>query len=179
MKKLKKLSIKFIKFSIFGIIVYGGWLAYQKWESFKPVLAKLEEKHPEKYAQMWEEATSLHISETKKLYRELDKMTLADIIDLRYNNFLEKIKCKSIMRAKANLYLRKDKQEKHQPHTDYPFSHKGCLFYINTNNGETYFGKEKVLPVANRMVFFDPGKKHSSSVCSDNDVRITINFNYF
>ena len=90
MKKLKKLSIKFIKFSIFGIIVYGGWLAYQKWEAFKPVLAKLEEKHPEKYAQMWEEATSLHISETRKLYRELDKMTLADVIDLRYNNFLEK-----------------------------------------------------------------------------------------
>ena len=58
MKKLKKLSIKFIKFSILGIIVYGGWLAYQNWEAFKPVLAKLEEKHPEKYAQMWEEATS-------------------------------------------------------------------------------------------------------------------------
>lgn len=87
---MKKLSIKFIKFSIFGIIIYSGWLAYQKWESFKPVLVKLEEKHPEKYAQMWEEATSLHISETKKLYRELDKMTLADVIDLRYKKFLEK-----------------------------------------------------------------------------------------
>ena len=87
---MKKLIIKFIKFSILGIIVYGGWLAYKKWESIKPVLAKLEEKHPEKYAQMWEEATSFHISETRKLYRELDEMTLADVIDLRYKKFLEK-----------------------------------------------------------------------------------------
>ena len=87
---MKKFSIKLIKLSILGIIIYGGWLAYQRWESFKPVLAELEEKHPEKYEQMWEEATSLHISETRKLYRELDKMTLKDIIDLRYKKFLEK-----------------------------------------------------------------------------------------
>ncbi len=87
---MKKLIIKFIKVCIFGIIFYGGWSAYQTWESFKPVLAKLEEKHPEKYEQMWEEATSFHISETRKLYRELDEMTLADVIDLRYKKFLEK-----------------------------------------------------------------------------------------
>ena len=72
------------------IAVYGGWLTYQKWESFKPTLAKLEEKHPEKYEKMWEEAKSFHISETKKLYRELDEMTLADVIDLRYKQILEK-----------------------------------------------------------------------------------------
>tara|TARA_R100000742_G_C4184444_1_gene18500 strand:+ start:72 stop:551 length:480 start_codon:yes stop_codon:yes gene_type:complete len=92
---------------------------------------------------------------------------------------LRKIKYKSLVRVKGNLYVGEKEKRKHLPHTDYDFPHKGCLFYINTNNGETYFGKEKVLPVANRMVFFDPGKKHSSSVCSDNDVRITINFNYF
>ena len=53
MKKLKKLIFKLLKISIFGFIVYGGWLAYQKWESFKPVLTELQEKHPEKYEQMW------------------------------------------------------------------------------------------------------------------------------
>jgi len=90
MKKLKKLSFKLLKISIFGFIVYGGWLAYQKWESFKPVLTELQEKHPEKYEQMWEEAKSLHISEAKKLHRELNEMTKADVIDFRYKKWLEK-----------------------------------------------------------------------------------------
>ena len=81
---------KIIKLIILVIIIFGGWLAYQKWESFKPVLAKLEEKYPEKYEQMWEKAKSLNISETKKLYSELKEMPMADVIDLRYKKFLEK-----------------------------------------------------------------------------------------
>ena len=90
MKKIKKLSIKFIKIIFFGIIIYGGWLAYQKWESFKPVLTELQEKHPEKYEKMWEEAKSFHISEARKFYHELNEMTQAEVIDLRYKKFLEK-----------------------------------------------------------------------------------------
>ena len=90
MKKLKKLSVKFIKIIFFGVIIYGTWLAYQKWESFKPVLTELEEKHPEKYEKMWEETKSFNISEAKILYRELNKMTKAEVIDLRYKKFLEK-----------------------------------------------------------------------------------------
>ena len=113
---------------------------------------------------------------THKLYREPG---ISSSWLYLFNNFLEKIKCKSIMRAKANLYLRKDKQEKHQPHTDYPFSHKGCLFYINDNNGLTYFEKESVKPKANRVVFFNPSKKHASSSCTDEKRRVNINFNYF
>lgn len=96
-----------------------------------------------------------------------------------FNNFLQKINCKIIMRVKANLHLRKDKHEKNNFHTDYPFSHKGCLFYINDNNGLTYFEKESIKPKANRVVFFDPSKKHASSSCTDEKSRININFNYF
>ena len=81
---------KIIKLIILLIIIFFGWLAYQQWESFKPVLAKLEEKHPEKYEQMWEKAKSFNISESKKLYRELKEMPMADVIDLRYKKFLEK-----------------------------------------------------------------------------------------
>ena len=90
MKVLKNLGIKTLQISILGFMIYGGWLAYQKWESFKPILTKLEEKDPEKYEQMWEEATSFHISEAKKLYRELNEMKLADVIDLRYKKLLAK-----------------------------------------------------------------------------------------
>ena len=63
-----------------------------KWEEFKPVLVEFEEKDPEKYAKMVEEAQSFHINETKKLYREIDRMTFAEVIDLRYSKFLEKRK---------------------------------------------------------------------------------------
>jgi len=90
MKILKKLGIKTIQISILGLMIYGGWLVYQKWESFKPILTKLEEKDPEKYEQMWEEAKSFHISEAKKLYRELNEMKLADVINLRYKKLLAK-----------------------------------------------------------------------------------------
>ena len=104
--KLKKLSIfrgflfggwkaylkKLIKLSICGGLLFGGWQTYLKWEEFKPVLAELQEKDPGKYAKMVEEAKSFHINETKKLYRELDNMTFAEVIDLRYSKFLEKRK---------------------------------------------------------------------------------------
>jgi len=95
-----------------------------------------------------------------------------------FENMIKKFKFKSLIRVKANLYIRENKKRKHADHADYPFKHKGCLFYINNNNGETYFEKEKVMPVANRAVFFDPSKKHSSSSCSDSPIRVTINFNY-
>tara|TARA_R100000951_G_C2557106_1_gene154358 strand:- start:110 stop:589 length:480 start_codon:yes stop_codon:yes gene_type:complete len=96
-----------------------------------------------------------------------------------FENMINKFKYKSLLRIKGNLYVGQKEKIKHEDHTDYDFKHKGCIFYINNNNGETYFGKEKVLPVANRIVFFDPSTKHSSSSCNDSDIRITINFNYF
>ena len=70
-------------------------------------------------------------------------------------------------------------KRKNKPHVDYTFEHKGCLFYINTNNGATFFEKEKVLPKENRVVFFQPHKLHSSSLCTDQKRRLVINFNYF
>ncbi len=94
-------------------------------------------------------------------------------------SIVKKINCKSIIRIKGNLHLNINKKQIHQPHVDYPFKHKGCLFYLNDNNGFTYIGKEKVKPKANRIVFFDPSKKHSSSLCTDAKRRVNINFNYF
>ena len=96
-----------------------------------------------------------------------------------FKDFLIKIKCKSIMRIKANLHLNQNKKRIHKPHKDYSFSHQGCLLYLNDNNGLTYFGKKSVKPKANRVVFFDPSKKHSSSLCTDATRRVNINFNYF
>ena len=75
---------------IFGGIVFGGWLANLRWEEFKPALAELEEKDPEKYAKMVEEAKSFHIEETQLLYREIESMTRAEVISLRYKKWKDK-----------------------------------------------------------------------------------------
>jgi hypothetical protein len=89
---MNKIIKKIIKLSILVGLVFSGWQANLKWEESKPVLAELEEKDPEKFAKMVEEAKSFHINETRKLYRELDNMTFAEVIDLRYSKFLEKRK---------------------------------------------------------------------------------------
>ena len=98
-----------------------------------------------------------------------------------FENFLKKINCNSIMRIKANLYPKTNKPVKHNFHKDYDFKHKGCLLFINDNNGTTTFKEDnkEIKSKANRVVFFDPSKEHCSSTCSDQNRRLTVNFNYF
>ena len=75
---------------ILGGLAFGGWQANLRWEEFKPVLAELEERHPEKYAQMVAEAKSFHIKETKRLYHAIESMTREEVINLRYERWQEK-----------------------------------------------------------------------------------------
>lgn len=96
------------------------------------------------------------------------------------SNIFLKLKAKSLIRIKANLYLKTKKIITHAQHVDYDFPHKGAIFYINTNNGKTILEDgTKVDSVANRMLFFDSSKKHSSTTCTDKKIRLNINFNYF
>jgi|TARA_R110000822_G_scaffold102924_1_gene229437 hypothetical protein len=93
---------------------------------------------------------------------------------------IKQLKCKKLIRVKANLYPSTEKIKKHGYHKDYDFKHKACLFYINNNNGYNYFKKDnkKTKPKANTAVFFDPSELHCSSSCSDQKRRVTININY-
>ncbi len=84
-----------------------------------------------------------------------------------------------MIRIKGNLHVKHSSVRVNEKHVDYNYDHKGCLFYINKNNGYTVFGKERVLPKENRAVFFNPRKPHQSSRCSDENIRVNINFNYF
>ncbi len=53
------------------------------------------------------------------------------------------------------------------------------VYYINSNNGYTYFEDgEKVSSVANRMVIFPVNTMHSGTTSTD-DHRLVINFNWF
>jgi len=54
------------------------------------------------------------------------------------------------------------------------------IFYVNTNNGYTKFKDgTKVESVANRLVSFPSDMKHKGTSCTDEKIRIVINFNYF
>jgi len=97
------------------------------------------------------------------------------------DNLLNKLEIKSLIRVKGNLHVKEKKMAYNNFHTDLPFEHKGCILYINDNNGFTYFKEsdKKIKPKENRIVLFDPSIEHKSSRCSDSKVRINININYF
>ena len=54
------------------------------------------------------------------------------------------------------------------------------IFYINTNNGYTIFKDgTRVESVANRMVSFPANMEHAGTSCTDENIRVLLNFNYF
>lgn len=93
---------------------------------------------------------------------------------------LNKIDVKALMRVKGNLYTSTEKLIHHNNHGDFPFEHRGAIFYLNTNDGLTVLedGTE-VQSVENRLLLFDPSKSHHSTTCTDSQCRININFNFF
>ena len=53
------------------------------------------------------------------------------------------------------------------------------IFYLNTNNGYTYFEDgSKVKSIANRFVIFPCYMSHGGASCTDNDNRVVLNINY-
>ena len=93
---------------------------------------------------------------------------------------LSKLDIKSLIRAKANLYPSAIKLNNHDLHSDFEYSHKGAIYYLNTNNGYTNFEDgTKIESVANRIMFFDSSTLHNSTDCTDNKYRLNININYF
>lgn len=96
------------------------------------------------------------------------------------NCIINKLKPKAIIRIKGNLYTKTKKILVHKKHIDFPFEHKGFIFYINTNNGYTCLKDgTKIKSIENRGLFFDASLEHNSSNCTDEKVRVNINFNYF
>ena len=100
---------------------------------------------------------------------------------------LEKINPVSISRIKANLLTRTSNIIENSFHVDIRGLPKEKLkqwttsiFYVNTNNGYTEFEDgTKVESVANRMVTFPSNIKHRGTSCTDEKIRIVINFNYW
>lgn len=93
---------------------------------------------------------------------------------------IKRLDLNCIKRIKANLYTKTDVIFEHDSHFDFKFKHKGFLYYVNTNNGFTKLSDgTKIQSIENRGLFFDSYLPHNSSTCTDDNVRININFNYF
>ena len=92
---------------------------------------------------------------------------------------LDKINPNKLLRVKANMYPNQGIKDLDEMHTDYDYSHKGAIFSINTCNGGTILENGTRIPsLANRILFFDPGKPHDSYNCTDAKNRVNININY-
>ena len=92
---------------------------------------------------------------------------------------IEKLNYKALIRIKANMYSSTENIQEHAPHQDFTFNNKSALYYVNSNNGYTMLhGKIKVESVKNRLVVFDGSTEHYSTSCTDEQVRVSINFNF-
>jgi hypothetical protein len=98
-----------------------------------------------------------------------------------------KLKIKSFVRVKVNLFTRTDKIYKFGWHTDQLYKSPAAILYLNTCNGGTELEtgtKEKsnvqlVKSVSNRVLLFDTFTAHRSTSCTDKKSRMNININYF
>ena len=95
------------------------------------------------------------------------------------SSFFINLGMRKLYRVKANLNPRTIFHSEGGYHTDdFPCPYT-AVFYVNTNNGYTKIkGHGKVKSVANRLVIFDSSLKHSGFSCTDEKIRVVLNFNW-
>jgi hypothetical protein len=92
---------------------------------------------------------------------------------------LKKMNIDDLWRVKGNLFPNQNKFIEHDAHIDYNEPHQAAIYYINTNNGYTKLKDgTKVDSVANRLLLFNGSEYHSSTNCTNDKIRVNINFNY-
>ena len=91
----------------------------------------------------------------------------------------DKLNILSIIRAKVNCFPKSEKLIKYNKHTDFNFSHKGAIYYLNTCNGGTYIGDKFIPSIENQILLFNSSILHQSTNCTDEKCRFNININYF
>jgi|TARA_R100000455_G_C6198629_1_gene70267 hypothetical protein len=84
-----------------------------------------------------------------------------------------------LIRARANLYTRKEERVQNDFHIDQPEKHKVALFSVNTCNGYTLFKDgTKYYSKENSICIFDGQLEHASVSQTDTKRRVNININY-
>lgn len=105
----------------------------------------------------------------------------------------DQLEIRSMIRARAIMYMNQGKMISHAPHIDFGYEHKAALIYMNTCNGYTGMvnddwerGDEymfdqgnRVESVANRLMIHDGSVPHYSTTCTDTRKRLVLAINYF
>lgn len=114
---------------------------------------------------------------THKLYSNY--CPTSNLIEL-LNPLVSKLNPKAIIRINANLYPNVNKFLTSKFHQDYEYSHKGAVFYVNSNNGYTTLSDgTKIESIENRILLHDASDWHSITQCTDEKTRVVLVFNYF
>ena len=113
------------------------------------------------------------------LYKEQDGGYITSEDFYLVKPLIKKLEVKSLIRVMVNLKTLDSRIIKGEYHTDQPYDCKVGLYYINTTNGYTRIGDDKVNCVQNRMVLFNSDVEHYATNCTDHKQRISININYF
>tara|TARA_B100001175_G_scaffold296927_1_gene286262 strand:+ start:113 stop:649 length:537 start_codon:yes stop_codon:yes gene_type:complete len=98
---------------------------------------------------------------------------------------IKRLDCISLARIKANCLPRTSSIIRHGFHIDAITASpkkdfKVSIFYVNTNNGYTEFEDgTRIESISNRLVTFPIHLRHTGTTCTNQSVRIVINFNYF
>jgi len=117
---------------------------------------------------------------THVFYKEGEPKTdfYTDLVTL---GVLKKLEIAALVKIKANFQSKTESIIKNPLHVDHSFPN--CLtaiYYVNTNNGFTYFEDGKVVEsVKDRMVIFSSNMLHGGTTCSDKKYRCVINFNFY
>jgi len=106
-------------------------------------------------------------------------MPQSSYYDSHIKMFKDKLKAKTFIRIKGNLYPSQKKLTRHKLHIDYEYKHKAAIYCLNTCDGYTLFNNGQTVPsVSNRLIMFDGSIEHASTDCTNDKARININFNY-
>jgi hypothetical protein len=94
---------------------------------------------------------------------------------------IKKNNIKSLIKVKANLVTFSENIIEYEKHidTDVHIINKTGIYYLNDNNGYTVVDDKKILSKQNCFVEFDSNIQHFGTNCTDEKIRILINFNYF
>lgn len=129
-----------------------------------------------------------HRDNLKEKTSHLFYMTHLFYLDHKFNSdqmailapLLNKLAPKALIRIKANLYTHTSTLHQHPPHIDYNFPHQAAIYSINTNDGFTVLkNNNKIKSKANQIAFFDGSEYHSSTTCTNQQIRVNIGINYF
>lgn len=102
----------------------------------------------------------------------------------KIGKLLDKLNPTVLYRAKLNLNPNTHEIIEHGYHNDYFDENEAkkflsAVYYLNTNNGYTKFENGTIVEsIANRLVTFNAGIKHTGSSCTDVSYRMVLNLMY-